>query len=292
MLNLPNGIKLRMGKPATVNALFVAILFGLFDGTAHASNGEGLFSIRMSTSTELLDITAVDAVTLSPLPSIFHANDAGEYAAGGLLVLDGDTDNPIGDFEVTGLGDPYLQTQVTFDLERLILKPGVFSTDFVLFISLIAAIEIKDENDEPLEGPQFRIQTVQTTTTTSDGGTPSEPSFHNTNAFLETSTGEEVRADGASTSGPINVPGTITNDSGLSPLPSLPGGSAATSFDVLVTQVDFALFDLEDTSIHLTSVSRTDISKVTVVPLPPALLLFASAVVVLWQRSRSISVSH
>lgn len=292
MLNLPNGLKLRTGTFATVNAVSVAILFCLLAGAAHASNGEGSFSIRVSTSTEFLDITAVDAGTLLPLSSIFHANDAGEYAAAGLFVLDGDTDNPVGDFEVTGLGDPHLQTQVTFNLERLIFTPGEPSTDFVLFISLIAAIEIKDASDEPVEGPEFRIQTVQTTTTTSDGRTPSEPLFHHTNVFLDTSTGEEVRADGASTSGPINVPGTITNDSGLAPLPSFPDGSAATSFDVLVAQVDFALFDLEDTSIQLTSVSRTEIFKATVVPLPPALLLFASAVVVLWQRSRGISVSH
>lgn len=292
MLNLPSGLKPRLSMRATVSALSAAILFCLLNGAAYASNGEGSFSIRVSTSAEFLDIAAVDASTLLPLPSLFHANDAGEYAAAGLLVLDGNTDDPVGDFEITGLGDPHLQTRVTFDLEQLILTPGTFSTDFVLFISLIAAIEIRDASDEPVAGSGFRIQTVQTTTTTSDARTPSEPSFHTTSVFLDTSIGEEVRADGASINGPITIPGATTNDSGLTLLPPVPEGSAATSFGALATQVDFALFDLEDTAIRLTSVSRTDISKVAVVPLPSALLLFASVVVLLRQRSRGIAGSR
>jgi len=245
-------------RPAACPIFFVLVgaalaMFASIGGSAEAANGEGFFSVSMSNNTEAIDIIAVHPDTLLPLPSTFSANEVGEYALSGLLVVDGDTINPFGSFELTGLGDPFIQTKV-----KLFLPDNVTGTSGPnLFASLLAGIEIV-----PLGGgdgtQDFRIESIQTTTTTGDPGTSPASALISTGVFLDTMDGKEAPAAGVS--GPVVIPGLTTIESGSFPLPPIPADSTETTFDTLVTQVDFALFDFDfDTNYDIDVTSRTEI---------------------------------
>lgn len=227
-------------RPEACPIFFVLVgaalaMFASIGGSAEAANGEGFFSVSMSNNTEAIDIIAVHPDTLLPLPSTFNANEGGEYALSGLLVVDGDTINPFGSFELTGLGDPFIQTKV-----KLFLPDEVTATSGPnLFVSLLAGIEII-----PRAGgvgtQDFRIESIQTTMTTGDPGTSPASALISTGVFLDTPDGKEAPATMAGVSGLVEIPGLTTMVSGSSPLPSIPADSTETTFDTLVTQVGFA----------------------------------------------------
>lgn len=246
--------------PAACPIFFVLVgtalaMFASIGSSAEAANGEGFFSVSMSNNTEAIDIIAVHPDTLLPLPSTFNANEAGEYALSGLLVVDGDTINPFGNFELTGLGDPFIQTRV----KLFFPDEATGTTPTNLFASFLAGIQIVP-NAGGVGTNDFRIESIQTTTTTGDPGTSPASALISTGVFLDTPDGKEAPATMASVSGPAEIPGVTTIESGSSPLPPIPADSTETSFDTLVTQVDFALFDIDfDTNYDIDVTSRTEI---------------------------------
>ena len=117
----------------------VLLVCGFAAPRADASNGEGFFSISISDDSAFLNVTAVDSNTLLPLPDTFTANEAGEYFLEGLVILDGDTANPIGDFQIIGQGDPELETTFRITTEDVNDPFGI-----LLFASMVVGIKIQD----------------------------------------------------------------------------------------------------------------------------------------------------
>ena len=219
---------------ATLISIATAIVGTVAGGDAWAVNGEGFFSLDFSSATTGLDVVAVDPATLLPLPPTFHADDEGKYELSALLVLDGDTTNPLGSFDVSGHEDG------NFEVVSQLAVAGGADNGLAFFAGLIVGIEITDIDNEEAS----RLQTTQTTVTAGSAGTPAASPSVFVSTFLGTPDGKEARADSASGGGPMGIPDEITFDSGSVLLPPIPGDSNSDSFNLLIGQIDTNVFNI------------------------------------------------
>ncbi|CAK9037800.1 PEP-CTERM domain-containing protein, partial [Durusdinium trenchii] len=242
-------------------AWVVGVVWASAPSIVYGENGEGFFIVNASNATEFLDIDIVDPNTLLPLPSTFTANAQGEYAMSGLLVLEGNTAEPLGNVEITGLGDPHLETKVTL----VIPSDAIAVTGPQLFLSLIAGISILRVGD-PDSGQNWRIESQQIITATGTPGTPPASPIASQSAFLETADAKSANAN-AGVSGPYTIPGMDTRSSGHLELPPVPAESTEEAFTTLVTQCDIGFFDIPtDFDCMIDVTSRTDLILHEAVP--------------------------
>jgi len=228
------------------------LAYGLVVPRANAANGTGFFSISLSNDVEFLDVTAVDPNTLLPLSDTFTANTAGEYFLEGLVVLDGDTANPIGDFQISGQGDPELQSKFRWIIEQPFKPPGL-----VLFASLISGITIEEP---PINSSFEHLRALASIAATGDPGTPPVDPTSYATIFLQTADGKSANAVDAGVGGTFAIPGTTNFDSGVVNLPDLPADTTEDHYSELVIQNDIGLFNVvESLNLTLTSTAHAHI---------------------------------
>ncbi len=209
---------------------------------AVADGGMGFFSVSMSTDTEFLDISVVDPTTLSPLPTTFNADSTGRYELSGLVILNANVDEPIGDMQITGQGDPELRTKLTWKIDDI---GTLFASPFVLFTTIVAGIQVEEygPEDDPEFIKQIKAEAIHRSVV--EGGAFGSSAQTNANVFAETSDGFSANVAEAAVGGPIALTGTQVFESGIVDPPSLPIGTTENGYTVLTVQHDTMLTDID-----------------------------------------------
>ena len=222
-------------------AFWVATLFAghLTSGNAHAAGGAAFFSLDFSTGTKSLDVTAADPDTLLPLPTAFHADDEGVYSLEALLLLAGETESPIGSFEISGREDTGIQLAITISAP-IGVGPGI-GPDLANFAGIIAGAEIVDIDNE---AARRSVDASLSARSIGAAGSPPITANVNGSTFMGTSDGKEAYVDQAHCSLQVDIPGEANCDIADGAIPPIPDDSMAESFNMLILQSGSAVFDI------------------------------------------------